>query len=105
MRTRLILGPLVCLLAFTACSDSGTGTPDEIVGVVTKVESSGLTQVEGFTVRAEGGNELYEIKVDDDTNFAFPPAHLNEHRVSGEPVAVEVDNRSGSLFATTIDDG
>ena len=104
MRLRLVLVSLAALTAVAGCTpDAGSDVPEEVTGVVTKVQSSGLTEVEQFTVRTESG-ELYDIRVDEETELAFPPAHLNEHRVSGEPVVVELENRSGTLYATLVDD-
>jgi hypothetical protein len=73
-----------------------------VTGVVVEIESSGLAQVEQFTLQDEG--RRVTILVDDETEFAFAPSHLNEHRARGEPVAVEVEKRHGGLYAVSVDD-
>jgi hypothetical protein len=69
---------------------------------VVEIESSGLSQVEQFTLQDEG--RRVTILVDDGTEFAFAPSHLNEHRARGEPVAVKVEKREGGLYAVSVDD-
>ena len=73
-----------------------------MTGVVVEIESSGLTRVEQFTLQNEGGRVT--ILVDEETEFAFAPSHLNEHRATGQPVAVEVERRKGELHAVSVDD-
>lgn len=77
-------------------------TPSTLTGVITEVDSSGLTEVESFTLSVEG--ETYEIFLADDIELGFPPAHLNEHRTTGDPVRVDLEDRSGKLYATSIAD-
>ncbi|MDQ4142125.1 MAG: hypothetical protein M3198_00010 [Actinomycetota bacterium] len=103
MRTSAFFLSLALALALGACSKEEEGsTPSEITGVVTQVESSGLTEVESFTVRDD--DTTYDIRIDPETDLGFPPAHLNEHRVSGQPVTVEVEDRGGDLYAVSIED-
>ncbi len=44
------------------------------------------------------------ILVDEKTEFAFAPSHLNEHRATGQQVAVEVERREGGLYARSVGD-
>jgi hypothetical protein len=90
----------VALLGLASCSDERDSR--RVTGVVVEIESSGLTRVEQFTLQDEGSRVT--ILVDDDTEFAFTPSHLNEHRATGEPVAVEVERRSGDLYALSVGD-
>lgn len=83
-----------------SCSDDGATS--EISGVVVEVQSSGLTEIDSFSVRAD--DRTYEFIVTDDTELDFPPAHLNEHRVSGEPVRVVFEGKDHGLYALTIED-
>ena len=82
--------------------DAGT-VPERLRGVIVDVEASGITEVESFTLRS--GGRTYEIDVTKETDLAFPPAHLSEHRASGEPVVVELEEADGGLVATSVDDG
>lgn len=74
-----------------------------VTGVVVEIESRGLNEVESFTVKT--GDRRVKILVDVGTNFSFAPSHLNQHRATGEPVAVEVDRRDGDLVAVSVQDG
>ena len=104
MKSRVLL--ITAAVAFLgACSETRTlPLPvNEITGVVTKLDSAGLTDVNGFTVRSN--DETFDFAVDSETQLAFPPSHLNEHRVSGEPVKVTYEERDGELYALTVEDG
>ena len=90
---------IIGTLALVACGE----TSGEVTGVVTEVDAETLTNVNGFTVRSD--DETYEFVVDSDTELEFPPAHLNEHRVSGEPVQVTYEERDGELYAVSVEDG
>lgn len=58
------------------------------VGVVTGVESVSLTEVRAFTLRTADGRTV-RLEVGRLENAAeFPPAHLAEHRATGQPVRV-----------------
>ena len=93
---------LLCLalMGLASCSDEQGSR--RVTGVVVEIESSGLSQVEQFTIQDEG--RRVTILVDDDTEFVFAPSHLNEHRATGQPVAVEVERREGKLYALSVDD-
>ena len=93
---------LLCLALLGLASCSSQEGSRRVTGVVVDIKSSGLTQVEQFTLQDEG--RRVTILVDDETQFAFAPSHLNEHRARGEPVAVEVEKRSGDLFALSVGD-
>ena len=73
-----------------------------VTGVVVEIESSGLARVEQFTLQEEG--RRVTILVDEETEFAFAPSHLNEHRATGQQVAVAVERRGGDLYARSVGD-
>ena len=109
---KIVVALLTASLLGIACGD-GDGAKSEdqkpeappsstLTGVITEVESSGLTEVESFTLSVEG--ETYEIFLADDIELGFPPAHLNEHKTTGDPVRVNLEERSGKLYATSIAD-
>lgn len=107
---KLTMALLLASVLGIACGGNGAETPEPkpseapstLTGVITEVESSGLTEVESFTLSVEG--ETYEIFLADDIDLGFPPAHLNEHKTTGDPVKVDLEDRSGQLYATSIDD-
>ncbi|HYZ46459.1 MAG TPA: hypothetical protein VE712_02220 [Actinomycetota bacterium] len=73
-----------------------------MTGVVVKVESVSLGDVKSFTLRSEGRN--YVVYLGPDADLAFPPAHLNEHLATSQPVKVELDRRRGRYFALSVRD-
>jgi hypothetical protein len=93
------------LAALAACGDSGepgANGASDITGVVTKVSSPELGQVESFEIRSRG--RTTEIFIDPAVTYSFPPAHLSDHLASAEPVRVEVERRDGRLFARAMED-
>lgn len=67
--------------------DQPAGTTD-MTGVIVGVDSLGLADVRGFTLRLAGG-ELVEFKLRALTNATeFAPGHLVEHQATAEPVRV-----------------
>ncbi len=99
---RRSLAACLVILALVSCGGDEGDQPSVITGTVVEVESQGLTEVDSFVVSSEG--QRHTILLDDETDLGFPPSHLNEHRISGEPVRVEVDEREGELVATSIED-
>jgi hypothetical protein len=74
------------------------------VGIVTSVRSSGLTQVQGFTLRTSDG-ETMEFRLGRLENGAqFPPGHLAEHQATSAPVRVYFRLESGVSVAFWIED-
>lgn len=85
---------VVTALAAILFSETGLVDPDrpagttDMTGVVVRVESQGLSDVRGFTLRLRGG-ELVEFSLralQNGTEFA--PGHLAEHQATAEPVRV-----------------
>jgi hypothetical protein len=73
-----------------------------VTGVITDVEAKSLTEVESFTLRADG--ETYEILLDPNVDLGFAPSHLKEHSLTGDPVIVELNERDGKLYALSVVD-
>lgn len=101
---RVLLSMLVVLVAVGGCggSDDGSSPPDSVTGIITEIESEGLNEVSSFKLK--DGDDIYEIRIDEDADYAFPLGHLEEHRIGALPVRVELDERNGSLYAQTIED-
>ena len=76
--------------------------PDQLEGVVTDIQSEGLDDVTSFKLRSEG--ETYEIFIDPDIDYGFRLGHLQAHLVGAHPVIVELEQRAGKLYATSIVD-
>jgi hypothetical protein len=103
---RLLLVATCLALAIVSCGgdEDRTGdAPSVVTGTVVEVQSQSLTEVGSFVVGQD--EKRYTIYIDQNTELDFPPAHLNEHRISGDPVRVEVEEIDDKLVATQIGDG
>ena len=113
MRLRCVLiATIIGCLAFTACDEGDDaaddqsqvsqqgGAPEELTGPIIDIDSEGLGDVRSFTVKSD--EQTYEILIDPQVDYGFPMGHLNEHRLSGAPVRVELLERDGRLFALSI---
>ncbi|MDQ3955971.1 MAG: hypothetical protein M3285_10545 [Actinomycetota bacterium] len=109
---KIVVALLTASVLVVACGDGDGRKPEDqkpeapppstLRGVITEVDSSGLTEVKSFTLSVKG--EIYKIFLADDIELGFPPAHLNEHKTTGDPVRVDLEGRSGKLYATSIAD-
>ncbi len=73
-------------------------------GLVVDVDSAGLTDVRGFTLRTDDGRETtYRIgRLENGTDF--PPGHLVEHLATAERVRVFYREESGERVAFRLED-
>ena len=106
-RNRLLVVAFVLLNAACGGDDSsgraaGPDAPDQVRGPVISVDSQGLGKVRSFDVK--NGDRIYEVRIDPSVDYGFPLDHLNEHRISGDPVIVRVEEREGELYALSIED-
>ena len=99
---RVLLVVLVAIVAFAACGSDGAEGAQEATGVVLAVDARSLTDVRSFTLKTQ--DETLEIRIDPHGDYSFPPSHLRNHALSGQPVRVELDERGGDLFATEMED-
>jgi hypothetical protein len=83
----------------------GSGTPaSPLVGVVVKVDASGLSNVTGFQVRLAGGTTIsFRIGVLENGDV-FPPGHLAEHLATAAPVRVYFRVEGADLIVYRIED-
>ena len=88
----------------TPVSTSGPSGTTAVVGVVVGVDSAGLGEVRGFTLRQVGG-ALIEFRLAELENAVqFPPGHLAEHQATAQPVRVWYRQDGATRFAIRIDD-
>jgi hypothetical protein len=73
--------------AAPAASSGPPGTTS-VVGLVVGVDSGGLTDVRGFTLRSNEGQILEFGLADLQNGVEFPPGHLAEHQVTASPIRV-----------------
>jgi hypothetical protein len=86
---------------------SGTPAVDAtspVDGVLTDIDSAGLTQVTGFTIRSGDGRSI-TFKIGTLENGAqFPPGHLAEHLATSSPVRVFFRAEGPDLVVYRLED-
>ena len=104
------LAVIVVAVAVAAAVFGGTaGNPapaqgHQAVGIVSSIDSEGLTNVRGFTLLTPDGREL-EFAIGTLENGAqFPPGHLAEHQALASPIRVWYRTEGGSLVAFRLED-
>ena len=86
-----------------AASPIPSGT-QELSGVIVAVDSAGLGDVRGVTIRTADGT-LVDFSLERLQNGAeFPPGHLAEHQATAEAVSIRYVERDGVRLALRIDD-
>ena len=91
-------------LAVVVISTVGQAASQTETGLVIAVDSSGLTEVRGFTIRTNDGKTV-DFRVGVLQNGAqFPPGHLLEHVATGVKVVVTYRRENGELVAIRLDD-
>lgn len=76
----------------------------EVVGVIVAVDSQGLGDVRGFTLRRSGGEELTFGLSALENGTQFPPGHLAEHLADAVPVRVWYRESGGERLALWLED-
>jgi hypothetical protein len=101
---RPIAAALAVVTAASALAACSPGRSSE-AGVVIAVDASAPGQVDGFTLRTEAGEELdFSIGSLELDGGAFPAQHLQEHLVTGEPVAVAFETDGAVRVAKRLVD-
>jgi len=99
MMRRTVLTTLSVLLG--ACGAGDEPAPERITGVVIDVRP-GSGPVRSFAV--ETSFQTYEVLIDPRRDYGFELRHLDEHRETGDPVAVELEERDDDVYAVSIVD-
>lgn len=98
MRWALTLSLLLVLLGCEAAGSTAAG-------IVTDVEGTSVTDIQGFTLRTEGGEEMrFELGRLDLVGGAFPASHLREHMALAQPVAVAYRTEAERLVVYRLTD-
>lgn len=108
---KLVVCAVLVALVLGACGDdeapSNAGgsaeVPDEVTGIITEIEAHKGKHVTAFTVENEEG-DTYNISIAADVDYGFGLTHLIEHRDEELPVSVTLEERSGTLYALSIED-
>jgi hypothetical protein len=77
---------------------------DQAVGIVTSIDSEGLTAVRGFTLRSQGGAEQEYAIGTLENGDEFPPGHLAEHQALATPIRVWYRTEGGERVAFRLED-
>jgi hypothetical protein len=98
-----IVAGVLALAVVAAVVIGGPGRRVE-TGIVVGVQATGLTSVQGFSIRTADGRTV-EFRIGALENGAtFPPGHLAEHRVSLVPVRVTFIDQDGGHVAVRVED-
>ena len=100
-----ITGGAALLLSDTSLLDpEGAPPPAWVEGVIVGVDSAGLGDVRGFTLRQARGQTL-EFRLGElENGMDFPPAHLAEHQATAQPVVVYYRMEDNERFAVRLED-
>jgi hypothetical protein len=94
--------------AATTAPPSGSFGPlvSPVTGVLTHIDSQGLSKVTGFVLRTADGRETsFQIGILENGD-QFPPGHLAEHMANASPVRVFFrDDGAGNLVVYRLEDG
>jgi hypothetical protein len=99
------VGPVETASLGVPASGNGEGLPSSPVdGVLTHIDSTGLTQVTGFDMRTADGRTL-AFRIGTLENGAqFPPGHLAEHLATSAPVRVWFRPQGTDLVVYRLED-
>ena len=79
--------------------------PDSpVAGIVLTVDSSGLNDVRGFTLRSNSGETLTFVIGTLENGDEFPPGHLTEHMAAASPILVFFREENDELVVFRIED-
>ena len=91
-------------LGFVVVSAFGQAPRQTETGLVTAVDSSGLTNVRGFTIRTNDGRTVSFRMGALENGAQFAPSHLLEHRATGVKIVVTYRQENGAFVAVRLDD-
>jgi hypothetical protein len=77
---------------------------EQVTGVIVKVESEGLTDVRGFTIRTDGNVDMVFVLDRLENGVAFPPGHLVEHQAASSPIRVWYRTEGSVNYAIRLED-
>ena len=100
-----VTGGAALLLSDTSLIDpDGPPATTQVEGVIVAVDSSGLADVRGFTLRRPGGETLDFRLGELENGDQFPPGHLAEHQATAESVVVYYRLEGNERFAVRLED-
>ena len=101
----VVTGAAAFLLGRSSLIDPGApANATAVDGVIVAVDSAGLSDVRGFTLRRPGGEILVFRLGELENGDQFPPAHLAEHQATAAPVRVWYRIEGSERFAVRLED-
>jgi hypothetical protein len=97
-----LLTPLLACACTPVSQTPDVGSPAE--GIVIAVDSSGLTDVRGFTLRTSDGQSFAFVLGTLENATEFPPGHLAEHQATSQPVRVSFRTEDGERVVYRLED-
>lgn len=97
---------LVAACGYVSSPPPTPGVVSPVVGIVIAVDSFGLADVRGFTLRpSDGGGFNFGFKLGPLENATeFSPSHLAEHMASSEPIRVYFRTENGEHVVYRLED-
>ena len=109
----LHLASIVVVLVAAGCQQLVTGSPppptpgitSPVEGVVFSVDTAGLGEVRGFTLRPTNSPFSFSFGLGTLENpTEFPPSHLAEHQATSQPVRVYFRTENGIHTVYRLED-
>jgi hypothetical protein len=94
----------VATLAGGTVRDPDAPDGDGAVGIVVGLDSAGLTDVRGFTLRTDDGRDLVFRIGTLENGAEFPPGHLGEHQAFATRIRVWYRSVGDLLVAFRLED-
>lgn len=107
LRIRAALLALAAVVSLAACATGASPSPtvaSPVDGVVTAVDSAGLGNVKGFTLRVPGGATIKMTLGTLENPTQFAPGHLAEHEATGSPIRVYFVRDADALMVYRLED-
>jgi hypothetical protein len=103
---RIFVAALAVLIIAVAVAAAVVNRPsaDQAVGIVTSIDSEGLTAVRSFTLRSQDGTEQEYAIGTLENGDEFPPGHLAEHQALVTPIRVWYRTEGGDRVAFRLED-
>jgi hypothetical protein len=102
----LVVGYLA-YAALACCDRAGPASsvaPSPVVGVIVDIDSAGLADVRGFSLRTSDQTVItFRLGVLENA-IEFPPGHLAEHQATAEPIRVFFRAETDGLVVYRIED-
>jgi hypothetical protein len=106
-RRLVLLGAaVVAVVVIAIVASSVVGGPGRRLetGIVVAVQATGLTSIQGFSIRTSDGRTV-DFRVGSLENAsAFPPGHLAEHKLTLVPIRVTYVDEGGAHVAIRLED-